>query len=78
MPDKSTGDGTPPGFKLRHTLRGHSKNIIQIVWSPDGQILASGSGDNTIRLWDAQTGQELLSLKRDVDDSRGRQNFLEE
>ncbi len=53
----------PPGFTLRHALRGHSDLIGRIVWSPDGRVLASGSNDNTIRLWDGQTGNCCTLLK---------------
>src|SRR6266702_2391580 len=63
MPDENTIDNIPPGFKLRHTLRGHSDWIGRIAWSPDGKILASPSVDQTIRLWDAQTGQHLRTLE---------------
>src|SRR5712691_9960725 len=62
MPRRSIKDKIPPGFTLRHTLQGHSSWIGRIAWSPDGRILASPSRDQTIRLWDAQTGQHLRTL----------------
>jgi len=33
-------------------LEGHKSGICSIKWNPEGNILASGSADNTIRLWD--------------------------
>ena len=46
----------------RTTLTGHTSDVLSVVFSPDGQTLASGSFDNTIRLWDVATGTELKKL----------------
>ena len=62
QPAKAAPPNLPPGVKLVYTLRGHTGWIGRIAWSPDGRILASPSGDNTIRLWDAETGEFLRTL----------------
>jgi WD40 repeat protein len=37
-------------------MEGHSSSVLSVVFSPDGKQIASGSGDKTIRVWDAETG----------------------
>lgn len=37
--------------ELLATLRGHSKWVFGVSFSPDGQTLASGSADGTVKLW---------------------------
>jgi len=34
-----------------------------VAFSPDGKRIISGSGDNTIKVWDAATGAELMPLR---------------
>src|SRR6266498_1842040 len=41
---------------------GHSNNVSSVAFSPDGKTLASGSWDNTIKLWEVATGHELRAL----------------
>ena len=48
-------------LSLMHTLP-HDGVVREAVFSPDGKIVATGSGDNSARLWDAQTGRLLRSL----------------
>ena len=38
--------------KLKATLEGHTDHVNSVVFSPDGTTLASGSADNTVKLWD--------------------------
>ena len=47
----------PPDTPLR-LLKGHSNVILSLAFSPDGQRLLSGSGDDTARLWDLSTPLE--------------------
>ena len=44
------------------TLRGHSRAINRLVYSPDGQRLASASHDGTVKLWDAASGALVRTL----------------
>jgi WD40 repeat protein/tetratricopeptide (TPR) repeat protein len=44
------------------TLRGHTAWVGSVAFSPDGTLLASGSGDQTVKVWAAQTGRQLLDL----------------
>ena len=37
-------------------LSGHTKNVTSLAFSLDGTLLVSGSEDNTIKIWDIQTG----------------------
>ncbi|WP_013322705.1 hypothetical protein [Gloeothece verrucosa] len=43
-------------------LERHNDSVTSVSFSPDGKILASGSWDKTIKLWDVQTGQEIRTL----------------
>ncbi|MEH2311445.1 MAG: ribosome assembly protein 4, partial [Nostoc sp.] len=49
-------------FQELNTLEGHRSWVSSVVFSPDGQRLASASYDNTIKLWDAATGKPLQTL----------------
>src|SRR5258708_34311676 len=45
------------------TLEGHSGMVTSVAFSPDGGLLASASRDDTIKLWDPQTGEHLRTLE---------------
>lgn len=44
-------------------LRGHTKNVESVAFSPDGRTLVSGSRDKTIRFWNVTTGKQKKTLK---------------
>ena len=45
-----------------NSLGGHTKSVNSVSFSPDGKLLASGSADNTVKLWDTTTGTEIKTL----------------
>ncbi|KAF5709485.1 nwd1 protein [Fusarium globosum] len=48
-------DGTWEGYE-GFTLEGHGSSVTSVVFSADGQRLASGSDGKTVKIWDAATG----------------------
>ena len=50
------------GHEQECTLTGHSGSVYSVAYSPDGKHLVSGSYDNTVKVWDAQTGKEVSVL----------------
>jgi WD40 repeat protein len=43
-------------------LDGHKDMIFCIAFAPDGQTIATGDGDRTVRLWNAADGAEQLEI----------------
>ncbi|BAY34668.1 WD-40 repeat-containing protein [Nostoc carneum NIES-2107] len=43
-------------------MTGHSSAVYSVAFSPDGQKLASGSDDNTIKIWNITTGKAITTL----------------
>lgn len=52
---------------LLQTLTGHSSGVFSVAFSSNGQTLASGSSDNTIKLWDVRKGNLLQTLTDHTD-----------
>jgi WD40 repeat protein len=42
-----------------HTLKGHTEPVYSVAFTPEGKFLATGSFDNTIKLWEVATGKEF-------------------
>ena len=49
------------GRHLR-TLEGHTASVDSVSFSPDGNTIASGGWDDTIRIWYAGNGKPLRTL----------------
>jgi WD40 repeat protein len=45
-----------------NVLEGHQSRVWAVAFSPDGQLIASGSGDRTLKIWSAETGACLQTL----------------
>jgi RNA polymerase sigma factor (sigma-70 family) len=57
-------DPLPPGarFRLYDTRLRHKESVNAVAFAPDGKLLATGGGDQCIRLWDPATGRQLRML----------------
>lgn len=51
------------GTAMQSMLRGHDRTVSCIAISPDGQRIVSGSIDQTVRIWESDTGRELVSFE---------------
>ncbi|EWZ27762.1 hypothetical protein FOZG_18520 [Fusarium oxysporum Fo47] len=50
------------GSLVNSTLKGHDDSVKSVAFSADGQWLASGSRDKTVKVWDATTGACVQTL----------------
>ena len=60
----------PTGYKTSATVRplaGHEDWIRSVAFSKDGTKILSGSDDNTAKLWDALSGEVLMTFSGHAD-----------
>ena len=53
--------------KVVRTFKGHTDDVLDAAFSPEGKWIVSVSQDKTIRLWNAQTGKEVAKTKEQGD-----------
>jgi WD40 repeat protein len=51
-----------PNFRSLRSLVGHKDDIYAVTFTPDGRTLASGSKDNTAKIWNVDNGKVIYSL----------------
>ncbi|MCY1083181.1 SIR2 family protein [Archangium lansingense] len=65
-------DGLLPALRLRHpvkaegnerTLEGHGAPVNSCAVTPDGRCVVSASADKTLKVWELETGRELVTLE---------------
>ena len=52
------------------TLQGDEDYVRQLVFSPDGTLLASGISNSPVRLWDVNTGHSIMNMTEKLGFSR--------
>lgn len=50
---------------IKARLQGHEDNVNAVAFSPDGQLLVSGSRDQSIMVWDVLQETKIVQLRQD-------------
>ncbi len=45
-------------------LQGHTDSVKKVTFSIDAKMIASGSADGVVKVWDVQSKTEIVSIKR--------------
>jgi uncharacterized protein with WD repeat len=61
-PQRASGDQPSDQIQEVATLNGHGDGVSAIAFSPNGQLMASGSYDGTVKLWNVERRREIATL----------------
>lgn len=50
--------------RIRRSIRTNTNGVMSLAYSPDGRLLASGSYQGTMQIWDVATGKEVFVYQR--------------
>lgn len=51
--------GRAAAQQVGESMTGHTNSVMSVAFSPDGQLLDTAKVDDTVRLWDPVTGQQV-------------------
>lgn len=54
-------------ISAKQTLAGHTGSVNSVAFSCDDKLIVTGSHDHSAKVWDAETGQQLLALQGHLD-----------
>jgi WD40 repeat protein len=60
------------GVALLSIATGHTSDLEDAHWAPDGSRIVTTACDNLAKVWDANTGQELLTFRGHVGEPPGK------
>jgi WD40 repeat protein len=49
--------------QLLHMFHGHNARVLSVAFVPNGERIVSSSADHMIRIWDASSGEEILTME---------------
>lgn len=67
MSTKPAANDPSKGLSIQKTFSKHFEPITAIGWSPDGRFLASGSVDETVKIWDADEGRLHCTIEGHIE-----------
>lgn len=65
-------------WKRIRTFKGHAKTVLRLAVSPDNKYVASGSVEDGVKVWEAETGKELYVFDRNPNADTVGLEFLDE